>query len=40
MLAREGRAALAQAAFTYLPERARLDLAGFQDMDVFSHAYP
>jgi ribonuclease D len=40
MLAREGRAALAQAAFAYLPERARLDLAGFQDMDVFSHAYP
>jgi ribonuclease D len=40
MLAREGRAALAQAAFAYLPERARLDLAGFQDMDIFSHAYP
>ena len=40
MLAREGRAALAQAAFAYLPERARLDLAGFQDMDVFSHACP
>ena len=40
MLAREGRAALARAAFAYLPERARLDLAGFQDMDVFSHGYP
>ena len=40
MLAREGRDALARAAFAYLPERARLDLAGFGDMDVFSHAYP
>ncbi len=40
MLAREGRDALARAAFAYLPERVRLDLAGFGDMDVFSHAYP
>ena len=40
MLAREGRAALAQAAFAYLPERVRLDLAGFAEMDVFSHGYP
>jgi ribonuclease D len=40
MLAREGRDNLARAAFAYLPERARLDLAGFQDMDIFSHAYP
>jgi len=40
MLAREGRAALAYAAFAYLPDRVRLDLAGFQDMDIFSHAYP
>jgi ribonuclease D len=40
MLAREGRAALAQTAFAYLPERVRLDLAGFAEMDVFSHGYP
>ncbi len=40
MLVREGRDGLARAAFAYLPERARLDLAGFQEMDVFSHAYP
>ena len=40
MLAREGRAALAQAAFAYLPERVRLDLAGLAEMDVFSHGYP
>jgi ribonuclease D len=40
MLKREGRDALAHAAFAYLPERVRLDLAGFGDMDVFSHAYP
>ena len=40
MLEREGRDALARAAFAYLPERVRLDLAGFGAMDVFSHAYP
>jgi len=40
MLKREGRDGLARAAFGYLPERVRLDLAGFGDMDVFSHAYP
>jgi ribonuclease D len=40
MLEREGRDGLARAAFAYLPERVRLDLAGFGDMDVFSHAYP
>ena len=40
MLDREGRDGLARAAFAYLPERARLDLAGFGEMDVFSHAYP
>ncbi|MFN3746631.1 MAG: ribonuclease D [Hyphomicrobiaceae bacterium] len=37
MLAREGRTALAQACFGFLPHRARLDLAGFEDMDIFSH---
>ncbi len=40
MLAREGRDGLARAAFAYLPDRVRLDLAGFAEMDVFSHGYP
>ena len=40
MLKREGRDDLARAAFAYLPERVRLDLAGFGNMDVFSHGYP
>ena len=40
MLAREGRDELARAAFAYLPDRVRLDLAGFEAMDVFSHTYP
>jgi len=40
MLAREGRDGLARAAFAYLPDRVRLDLAGFEAMDVFSHASP
>ncbi len=38
MLAREGRAELAQACFDFLPWRARLDLAGWEDMDVFAHS--
>jgi ribonuclease D len=38
MLAREGRAALAQAAFDFLPWRAQLDLAGWEDIDVFAHS--
>ena len=37
MLKRDGRLDIAEAAFRYLPERARLDLAGFEDMDIFSH---
>ncbi len=36
-LAREGRTALAQACFDFLPARARLDLAGWPDHDIFSH---
>jgi len=36
-LAREHRTELAQAAFDFLPYRARLDLAGWADKDVFSH---
>jgi ribonuclease D len=37
MLKREGRTEMAQAAFRFLSTRAALDLAGFEDMDVFSH---
>ena len=37
MLAREGRAALAQACFDFLPVRAELDLAGWPDQDIFAH---
>ena len=37
MLEREGRMDLAQACFEFLPTRARLDLAGWADIDVFSH---
>jgi len=36
-LAREGRTELAQACFDFLPHRARLDLAGWPDHDIFSH---
>jgi ribonuclease D len=37
MLVREGRMEAAQACFRFLPERARLDLAGFEDEDIFAH---
>ncbi|GAA3787916.1 ribonuclease D [Qipengyuania pelagi] len=37
-LKREGRMELAQACFDFLPHRARLDLAGWPDHDIFSHA--
>ncbi|GLK73536.1 ribonuclease D [Ancylobacter dichloromethanicus] len=37
MLAREGRGELAQACFDFLPTRARLDLAGWPDEDIFAH---
>ena len=37
MLKRDGREALAQSCFDFLPTRAALDLAGFDDMDIFSH---
>ncbi len=36
-LAREGRTELAQACFDFLPRRAELDLAGWPDVDIFSH---
>jgi len=38
MLAREQRADLAQACFDFLPSRARLDLGGWEDEDIFAHA--
>ena len=38
MLAREGRVELAQACFDFLPVRARLDLAGWADQDIFAHS--
>ncbi len=37
-LEREGRAALAQACFDFLPHRAALDLAGWPEIDIFAHA--
>ncbi len=36
-LEREGRNDLARACFNFLPARARLDLAGWPEMDIFSH---
>ena len=36
-LAREHRTELAQACFDFLPARARLDLAGWPEHDIFSH---
>ncbi len=37
MLRREGRADFAAACFAYLPTRARLDLAGWGEIDLFAH---
>ncbi len=37
MLAREGRTDLARKVMDFLPVRAELDVAGWRDMDVFSH---
>ncbi len=37
MLAREGRTQIAQACFDFLPARAKLDLAGWPDIDIFAH---
>jgi len=38
MLAREGRDAYARACFEFLPHRAILDVAGWEDVDIFAHA--
>ena len=37
LLAREGRTELAEACFRFLPARARLDVAGWPEMDIFAH---
>jgi ribonuclease D len=37
MLVRQNRTEFAKACFDFLPTRARLDLAGFDDIDLFSH---
>jgi len=37
MLEREGRMSLAQACFDFLPHRALLDVAGWEDVDIFDH---
>ena len=36
-LAREGRTDMAQGCFEFLPMRARLDLAGWPEIDIFAH---
>jgi ribonuclease D len=37
MLEREGRTHLAKACFDFLPSRAELDLAGWDEVDIFAH---
>ena len=38
MLAREGRTEIAEACYAFLPMRAKLDLAGWPDTDIFAHS--
>lgn len=38
MLVREGRKAIAEACFAFLPIRAALDLAGWEETDIFAHS--
>jgi ribonuclease D len=38
MLEREGRMELAQECFAFLPTRSRLDVAGWEDIDIFAHS--
>jgi ribonuclease D len=38
MLVREGRDGLARACFEFLPHRAKLDVAGWEDIDIFAHS--
>lgn len=37
LLVREGRLALAEACFDFLPARTRLDLIGYEEPDIFAH---
>jgi ribonuclease D len=37
LLVREGRRELAEACFAFLPTRARLDLLGYEEPDIFAH---
>jgi len=37
MLRREGRTPFAESAFKFLPVRAKLDLAGYGENDLFAH---
>jgi ribonuclease D len=37
-LTREGRTAMADACFRFLPTRAKLDLAGWEEEDIFAHS--
>ena len=38
MLEREGRMDIARACFDFLPQRARLDLMGWDEADIFAHS--
>ena len=38
LLARENRTTLAQSCFDFLPARAALDLAGWDEIDIFAHS--
>ncbi len=38
LLAREGRTEIAKACFDFLPTRARLDLSGWPEVDIFAHS--
>ena len=38
MLVREGRDGFAKACFDFLPHRALLDVAGWEDVDIFAHS--
>jgi ribonuclease D len=38
MLEREGRMDIARACFEFLPQRARLDLMGWDETDIFAHS--
>lgn len=38
MLTREGRRQMAEACFDFILVRAAMDMTGFEDMDIFSHA--